>query len=583
MPPKIQGFTQENVAQLRKDLLALKSAHVVRPWESLPPGKGGARPKQLPPDHPRHHFGWKNPRDGKVYRCSDYNEHCTRTFPDWTVWLFLAGRGAGKTAAGAQWAITTALSEPHVKVGVCAPTYSAVYQHCFAGDSGIVEQLLPGELASFNKNDLTIILHNGSVIQGYTAEQEKGIRGSNLFACWFDELAYMPDPHFYSHGLEPALRKPYNGKEPRLFVTTTPLVGMKVLRGLLDRAEKDPEHVHLTRAATRENIILSKRWLDDLHTRYKGTVLEKQELEGEMIDDIDGALFRSQDIYENRVDPRDVPELREGSGQEFRRIVVAIDPATSSLESSDETGIIVAAEAAGHHYYTLADYSLRANPSTCMNVAAGAYHEWGADIIVGESQVVGDYMKEALAQIDPNIFFKKVPAMKSKLIRAQPVANVMMQGRIHMVGMFEQLEEQLLGMTPDSNRSLAHDDRADAWVWALTELIGQKGANYLEVYGFEDCPKCQGRINRKLEKVCRHCGEIIAQKPAPTGRDRATRWSSAYMAYCANGHEYPMSLKSCPECKDDPNVQIAAALSFSGASAGKWLKYSGGNPLRGRT
>lgn len=201
-----------------------------------------------------------------------------------------------------------------------------------------------------------------------------------------------------------------------------------------------------------------------------------------------------------------------------------------------------------------------------MQVVADLYWEYGANMVVGEAQVIGDYMKEALAQIDPNILFKKVTAQKSKHIRAVPVANVAVQGRIHMVGFFEELEKQLLAMTPDSDRSKAHDDRADAWVYAMTELIGQHGGSYLEIYGFGECAQCGGRINDRLEKKCRHCGEPVPEKQPVTKRTSGSDWSFAYQKACDNGHLYSIAEASCPQCKHDPGVYLAAISRFGGSN-----------------
>jgi phage terminase large subunit-like protein len=567
-------FTDENLKSLRKEVLARKAAREPRPWETRTPGEGGARPKQLPPDHPAHHEPWTHPVTGEVYRCSDYNPYCTGVSGDWTTWIFLAGRGTGKTMAGAQWCLAMALSEPEIYVGVCAPTYAAVQRVCFEDlQSGIRALALPGEIVDYNRNNLQITMRNGSIIQGFTAEKEENVRGSNLSYCWFDELAMIKYHRFFDYGLKPALRVKPRNNEPRLMITTTPKK-MRLLRELLKQADKEPGRIHITRARSEENVAFAEGALRDLRRQYKGTYLERQELEGELVEEADGALFRQEDFSEFRIEPGQEPP--------FRRVVVAIDPATTSSDSSDETGICVAAEGTDHHFYTLEDCSLRANPDMCMQVVAAAYHRWDADLVIGEKQGVGDYMREALAKVDPNIPFKSIPVMKGKLIRAQSVSILASQGRIHMLGDdFEKLEEQLTAMTPDDDRAQMHDDRADAWVWAMREITGQGAGSYKEMYGFMSCPVCGQDVNEHLEKQCRYCGWVVPEKAPVSKRDRATRWSAAYMKNCERGHEYSMTFSECPICKKDPGTYLAA-IARIGSDSFSRLGYTGRDPFRGR-
>jgi phage terminase large subunit-like protein len=567
LPPEAQK-------QLAREILAWKSANEPRLWETRTPGIGGARNKQLPPDHPRHHEPWTNPRNGVTYRCSDYNPYCTGPSPDWTTWLVIAGRGTGKTMAGSQWSLAMALSEPGIYVGVCAPTYSAVQRTCFEDlQSGIRALAQPGEIADYNKNNLTITMRNGSIIQGFTAEKEESIRGSNLSYCWFDELALIKYHRFFDYGLKPAMRVKPRDNDPRLMVTTTPKK-MRLLRELLRQWEKEPHKIHVTRARSEENPAFAEGALEDLRRQYKGTYLERQELEGELIEEADGALFRVEDFSEFRVEP--------GFEPQFRRVVVAIDPATTSSDSSDETGIVVAAEGVDHHFYTLEDCSLRGTPDRCMQVVAAAFHRWDADLVIGEKQGVGDYMREALAKVDPNIPFKPIVAMKGKLIRAQSVSILAAQGRVHMLGTdFEALEEQLASMTPDDDRKSMHDDRADAWVWAMREITGQGAGSYKEMYGFVACGNCSEDVNEILDVKCRHCGTPVPDRPVPAKKDRSTRWSSAYTRICGTGHEYSINLRECPDCKTDPVVYLKDAARLSGSSS-SWLSYSPRNWLQGR-
>jgi len=553
-PRKLSRETKDALA---KEILAIKAANTPRPWDTM------ARPKQLAPDHPKHHVP-----DAQGYSCG-----CEGPSPDWTTWVFLAGRGTGKTKAGANWSIAMALSEPGIYVAVCAPTFADVRDVCFEGQSGIIREAQPGEIVDYNKNNLRITMRNGSIIQGYSAIKKDSIRGANLSYCWFDELAMIPYQSFYDYGLKPALRVKPKNNEPRLMVTTTPK-RMRLIRQLIKQGGEEPGRVHITSARSEENPFFAAGALAELRKQYKGTYLEKQELEGDLPDEVDGALFKVEDFCEYRVEPGEEPE--------FRRIVVSIDPATTSSDASDETGIIVAAQGLNYHYYTLEDCSLRGTPDDCMTAVASAFRRWEADIVVGEKNGVGDYMRELLAKKDPNIPFKPVPAMKGKHIRAQPVSIMASQGRIHMVGDdFEKLEEQLTAMTPDDDRSQAHDDRADAWVWAMRELTGESGASYKEMYGFVSCNSCGEDVNETLDKACRHCGTPIDKGEKEKVRDRSSRWASAYQKTCSLGHTYAMNLSRCPVCNPDPLAYLAQVAKLSGNNNSGW-SYTGKSWLQGR-
>jgi phage terminase large subunit-like protein len=476
----------------------------------------------------------------------------------------------GKTRAGAEWTISMALSEPGIYVGVCAPTFMNVRATCFEDlQSGILSCALPGEITEYNRNDLRLTLRNGSIIRGFSAQNIDSVRGANLSYAWFDELAMIQYQKFFDYGLEPALRIRPKNNPPRMVITTTPSK-LRLIRDLVDQAETNPL-IHITSAVSEENPFFDEDALLALRRRYKGTYLEKQELEGILVDGSDGALFSIENFSENRIFPGDEPE--------FRRIVVAIDPATTSSDSSDESGIVVAAEGTDHHFYTLQDCSMRGTPDQCMKTVAEAFHRWEADLVVGEN-TVGDYMPELLAKQDPNIPYKSVAAMKAKFIRAESISLLAAQGRVHMVGVFDELEKQLSAMSSDIERTRMHDDHADAWVWAMIELSRRGSASYKEMYGFFPCLNCGEDINQTLDKTCRHCGEEIRLKETEKVRDRSTRWASAYQKTCDQGHQYPMRQPRCTTCHPDPNRYLSQVARFSGNTSG-W-GYTGKNWLAGR-
>jgi phage terminase large subunit-like protein len=561
-PPSLSKLSPEARRKIEDAALAAKAATQVRPWEKA------ARNKQLPPDHPRHHLPWTHPRTGAVYSCG-----CTGPSRDWTTWIFLAGRGTGKTKAGAEWSVQMALSEPGIYVGVCAPTYLHVRKTCFEDlQSGIIASALPGEIAEINRNNMQITMRNGSIIQGFSAENVDSVRGANLSYCWFDELAMIKFVRFFDYGLKPALRIKPRDNDPRLMITTTPS-RLRLIRDLVETAQKDPRRYHITTASSTENPFFAEGALEDLRRQYRGTYLEQQELEGRLVDGSDGALFSAENFCDYRIYPDELPELR--------RVVVAIDPASTSSETSDETGIVVAAEGPDHHFFILDDCSLRGTPKECMQRVARAFHRWEADLVVGEN-TVGDYMPELLAKEDPNIPYKSVHAMKGKYIRAEPVSYLAAGGRMHFVGdNFELLEKQLCAMTPDIERSRQHDDRADAAIWALIELSRRSGSSYSEMYGFYPCTKCGNNINQMLDRECRTCGEPVTAKEKEKVRDRASRWHSAYTRTCKDGHERPLNLADCPQCGTSATFYLQKLAEYT-QNPGGMAVYTGKDWLAAR-
>jgi phage terminase large subunit-like protein len=479
---------------------------------------------------------------------------------------------SGKTLAGANWTLGMARSRPKVWIAVCAPTFADIKNVCFEGSSGILNVALPGEITDYNKNGLKVTLANGSVIQGYSAEKPDGIRGANLYGAWFDEMAMIRYYKFYDYGLEPALRV----GDGRLMITTTPRRHMKLIRQLVAQAKKDPLKIHLTEATSDENPEVAKM-VAKMRAKYAGTFLEKQELGGQLIDEVDGALFTLDMFGETRVFPGEEPE--------FRRVVVAIDPATTASETSDETGICVVAEGSNRHFYTLDDCSLRGSPETVMQSAVNAYRKWNADCIVGETNGVGDYMKSALYHVDPHVPFRSVKGMKGKYARAEPVSILAQQGKVHMVGAeFDKLEEQLAAFSSDDDRTQMHDDRADAWVWGMLELSGlAQQANYREIYGFMDCEGCGTQVHERDAK-CGSCGRPVKkpEQPPTVGPRDAYRWSSAYMNTCRKCHaQYNAHEKQCPRCFQSPGAYMAQVGKVTSMGQG-WHGYSGKNWLEGR-
>jgi phage terminase large subunit-like protein len=437
-----------------------------------------ARPKQIAPNDPRHCLP-----DAKGYRCG-----CEGIDDAWMIWMILTGRGFGKSAVGSNWIVHQAATYPGSEWAIFAPTFRDTRKTCIEGSTGVLAALQPGELRSYRRNELQVILSNGSVIYGYSADQPERARGANLWGAWCDELGSWRYEKTWHEGLVPALRK---GEHPRIVVTTTPRPTV-LIRDLVSRTDGS---VHLTRGSTWENADnLSAAALAELERRYRGTRIGRQELDGELLADIEGALWQRDDIDAGRITPEQLPDLS--------RVVVAVDPAVTSGEESDETGIVVVGEAGGHGY-VLADYSMRGTPLACMRRAVKAYNDHSADAVIGEVNNGGDFIGSLLRTVDPQVPYRSVRASRGKAIRAEPVASLYEQHRVHHVGLLAELEDQLCTWTPESGES---PDHLDALVWGITELKGLSAGSFTEAFGVTTCDYCDHPYLRDSNPDrCPHC------------------------------------------------------------------------------
>jgi phage terminase large subunit-like protein len=478
----LDSKTQQMLLEELQQLVAARTRDRVRPWKTM------ARNKQLPPEDPRHCQPWTNTQTGYTYSCG-----CKNPDKDYSIHLFLAGRGFGKTVTGANWIVDQAITYPNSEWAVVAPSFRDVRKTCIESDVGIRAALLPGEEVNYRRNELQIILANGSVIYGYSAENPDKIRGANLWGAWCDELASWRYPATWYEGLLPALRK---GAHPRIVVTTTPRP-TKLINDLCGRSDGS---VHITRGSTWENSAnLSAIALAELKRRYEGTRLGRQELEGELLEDIEGALWNRAMLEEYRLSSRDeVPDLI--------RVVVAVDPAQGSEEDNDETGIVVAGQGKDGHGYVLEDLSGRYTPMQAMRVAVRAYLDHGADCVVAEVNSGGDYVGTALHNVDPDVPYRQIRASRGKAVRAQPVATLYEKGVIHHVGVFADLEDQMCLWVPES---LDSPDRLDALVWAISELRGLGMGDWSAVYGTYTCRQCERTFLLKDRTRCIGCGAEI--------------------------------------------------------------------------
>lgn len=373
---------------------------------------------------------------------------------DWRIWLLLAGRGFGKTRTGAELVRARVAAQTARHIALVAPTEADARDVMVEGESGILATAPPWGRPLYEPSKRRLTWPNGAIATIFSADEPERLRGPQHDFTWCDELAAWRYPEAWDM-LMFGLRL---GDDPRAVVTTTPRP-TALIRGLL----ADPKVV-VTRGRTAENRAnLAPAFLDQIVRRYEGTRLGRQELDAEILDDMPGALWQRGMIEAARTNA--MPTLV--------RVVVAIDPAVASHAHADETGIVVAGRDAEGNGYVLADVSGRYGPAEWARAAIAAYGAHHADRIVAEVNNGGEMVEATLRTVDPNVPFAAVRASRGKAARAEPVAALYEQGRIHHVGAFPALEDQMCAFSSDFDRAAAgySPDRVDALVWALTELL----------------------------------------------------------------------------------------------------------------
>lgn len=370
---------------------------------------------------------------------------------DWRVWVILAGRGFGKTRTGAEFVREQVEANRAGHIALVGATASDVRDTMIEGESGLLSIFPPNQRPRYEPSKRRVTFSNGAIAVAFSADEPDRLRGPNHDLAWADELAAWRYPDAWDQ-LMLGLRI---GDLPRSVVTTTPRP-VPVLRRLL---KSDDGTVVITRGSTYENSNnLAGAFLTEMKRRYEGTRLGRQELLAELLEDVEGALWN-----------RDVFDLdRVNKAPDLVRIVVAIDPAVTSHETSNETGIIVAGVGIDGHGYVLDDYSVRGTPTEWASAAIKAFKYYNADRIVVEANQGGDMVTHTLRTVDKNVPLRAVHASRGKRTRAEPVAALYEQHRIHHVGLLSTLEDQMASWVPDESPS---PDRLDALVWAFTDLM----------------------------------------------------------------------------------------------------------------
>jgi phage terminase large subunit-like protein len=386
---------------------------------------------------------------------------------DWRVWLLLAGRGFGKTRTGAELVRRRVGMRTARHIALVAPTAADARDVMVEGESGLLAIAPPWNRPEYEPSKRRLTWENGAIATTYSADEPERLRGPQHDFAWCDELAAWRYPEAWDM-LMFGLRL---GDDPRAVVTTTPRP-TKLIKALV----ADPKVV-VTHGSTWDNKDnLAPAFLQQIVRRYEGTRLGRQELEAEILDDVPGALWTHGLIDATRVNT--VPSLT--------RVVVAIDPAVSSDEHADETGIVVAGKDAAGHGYVLADLSGRYAPTEWARTAIAAYHAHNADRIVAEINNGGEMVEATLRMVDAAVPFAAVHASHGKVARAEPAAALYEQGRVHHLGALPRLEDQMCCFAHDYDRQAAgySPDRVDALVWALTELLVEPraGEGIFEAY-----------------------------------------------------------------------------------------------------
>lgn len=388
---------------------------------------------------------------------------------EWNYWGILSGRGWGKTRTGGEDVGYFAAAHPKARIAVIAPTNADCRNVCFEGESGIFEKLPKyfRDRAKYNRNEVQLLLPNGSLLIGYSAEKPDRLRGPQHHRAWCDELASwgaVVKDGKKAEGkrlkdtwdmLQFGLRL---GKRPQTIITTTPRP-IKFLRNLIG----NPRAI-ITSGSTFDNAAnLAASQIELMRETYEGTRLGQQELHGEILKENENALWKASQF--------DAPGFRVSEHPELVRIVVAIDPAVTTTDDSDETGIVVAGIDAQKHVYVLADHSGRHAPLEWARIALNLYERFQANWIVGETNQGGDLVEANLKAFaeGKNFKYRGVHAKRGKYLRAEPVAAFYEKGKVHHVGRYQALENQMTDFT--GSLADGSPDRLDALVYAVTELL----------------------------------------------------------------------------------------------------------------
>lgn len=442
----------------------------------------------------------------------------------WTTWLILAGRGYGKTRTGSETTIKWVKTGQCKRIALVAEDAADARDVMVEGESGILACSPPDFMPKYEPSKRRLTWPNGAIATMYSAEDFDSLRGPQFDGAWCDELCKWRYAQEAWDNLQFGLRL---GAHPKQIVTTTPKP-IKLLKDIIAR-----DDTYVTTGSTYENLDnLAAPFRKAVVQKYEGTRLGRQELNAEILEDVPGALWNRDNIDTNRLRPADptTPVVLP----DFVRIVIAVDPATTSGEESNETGIVVCAIGIDGRGYVLADLSVHGTPDEWGNAAVLAYDEYEADAIVYETNQGGEMVRHTLITCasalkmagrrkSDFVSVKGVHASRGKAIRAEPISALYEQNRVTHVGTFAELEDQMCEFVPGQNMGYS-PDRMDALVWAFTELMidGQANSGLLDFYRQES----EGIKNKLIRNTP---AEVMVKLKAP---------STCNIAYGQEGDRY---------------------------------------------
>ena len=387
---------------------------------------------------------------------------------EWRVWLIMAGRGFGKTRAGAEWVRMVAERDHSARIALVASSLHEARSVMVEGESGIMAVSPPHMRPRYEPSLRRLVWPNGAQALLYSAAEAEALRGPQHSHAWCDEIAKWDDNQGQARrcwdNLMLGLRL---GEAPQIVATTTPRA-VPLVRRLMAQVSEDGDVV-LTRGSTLENEAnLPGRFIADVTREFGGTVLGRQELDGELIDDLPGALW-TRALLETCRETAAVPAMK--------RVIVGVDPPASA--AGDACGIVVCGLGDDGVARVLTDATVeKASPERWARAVAETARTWSADRVVAEANQGGAMVEAVLRAANATLPLRLVHATRGKVARAEPVAALYETGRVRHAGMFARLEDELCGLLPGGTyqgpgRS---PDRADACVWALTELmLGRSG------------------------------------------------------------------------------------------------------------
>ena len=428
-------------------------------------------------------FWCPDPRcDGRAHDVWEWNHARADQHPptdaDWFTWLLLSGRGTGKTRVGSEF--THRVTKVVPRVAIIGGTAPDVRDIMIEGESGLLTIAPPDHRPLYEPSKRRLTWPNGCVGTTFSAEEPDRLRGPEHYYAWWDEPAHAPLVQAAWDNLLLGMRL---GKRPVIVATTTPKP-RPWLKDLVADAR-----TRIAKASTYDNLDnLSPVFAETVISKYEGTRLGRQELYGEILTDVEGALWTWEMIEDNR--------LPLNARHDCTRVVVSVDPAGTAKRTSDETGIIVVG-ISGDQLYVLADRSGRMSPFGWANAVDAAHDEFQADAVVAETNYGGDMVTTNLRNAGSDKRVIGVHSRRGKQIRAEPIVGVYEQHRVHHVGVFTELEEELTGWVPTAPGD--SPNRLDALVHGATALFG-----------------AEGRLQRRLPEPDR--GDPRRHLPGPTHR-----------------------------------------------------------------